>query len=104
MTTWLHRRTSALGRHSCSTTSRHSSDLPSSHRPRRDRIVADTKRPVALYESGFAPRWYVPRADIDESALIAVDQEPFALYKGLCSYYDIGDARQAAGRIVRRTR
>src|SRR5262249_13960333 len=62
----------------------------------RDRIVADTKRPVALYESGFAPRWYVLRADTDESALTAVDQQTFCPYKGLCSYYDIGDARQAA--------
>src|SRR6266403_1916953 len=26
-----------------------------------DRIIADTKRPLVLYESGFAPRWYVPR-------------------------------------------
>jgi hypothetical protein len=29
-----------------------------------------------LYESGFAPRWYVVRADIDESELTAVDLEP----------------------------
>ncbi|MGH3170436.1 MAG: DUF427 domain-containing protein, partial [Trebonia sp.] len=36
-----------------------------------DRVVADTTRPLALYESGFAPRWYVPRADVDESALTA---------------------------------
>src|SRR5258706_3274953 len=35
----------------------------------RDRIITDTTRPPILYESGFAPRWYVPRADIDESAL-----------------------------------
>jgi len=62
----------------------------------RDRIVADTKRPLVLYESGFAPRWYVPRADIDESALTAVDHQTFCPYKGLCSYYNIGDARQAA--------
>jgi len=61
-----------------------------------DRSVADTKRPLALYESGFAPRWYVPRADIDESALTAVDHQTFCPYKGLCSYYNIGDARQAA--------
>jgi uncharacterized protein (DUF427 family) len=62
----------------------------------RDRIVADTRRPVVLYESGFAPRWYVLRADIDESALTPIDQETFCPYKGLCSYYDIGDAHQAA--------
>jgi uncharacterized protein (DUF427 family) len=62
-----------------------------------DRIIADTKRPVVLYESGFAPRWYVTRADIDESALSPVEQhQTFCPYKGLCSYYDIGDARLAA--------
>ena len=61
-----------------------------------DRIVADTKRPLALYESGFAPRWYVPRADIDESGLTAVEHQTFCPYKGLCSYYNIGDAREAA--------
>jgi uncharacterized protein (DUF427 family) len=61
-----------------------------------DRIVADTQRPLVLYESGFAPRWYVARADIDESALTAVDDQTFCPYKGLCSYYNIGDARQAA--------
>ena len=28
-------------------------------------MIADTQHP-ALYESGFAPRWYVSRDDIDE--------------------------------------
>jgi len=62
----------------------------------RDRIIADTKRPVVLYESGFAPRWYVLRADVDESALTPVEHQTFCPYKGLCSYYDIGDARLGA--------
>ena len=62
----------------------------------RDRIIADTKRPLVLYESGFAPRWYVLRADIDESALIPVKNQTFCPYKGLCSYYNIGDASLAA--------
>jgi uncharacterized protein (DUF427 family) len=61
-----------------------------------DRIIADTKRPLVLYESGFAPRWYVPRADIDESKLNPVENQTFCPYKGLCSYYDVGDARRAA--------
>ena len=61
-----------------------------------DRMIADTKRPVVLYESGFAPRWYVARADVDESALIPLEHQTFCPYKGLCSYYDIGDARLAA--------
>jgi uncharacterized protein (DUF427 family) len=37
-------------------TSRH---LIASH---GDRIVADTHARLVLYESGFAPRWYAPRA------------------------------------------
>ncbi|MGA3133119.1 MAG: DUF427 domain-containing protein [Terracidiphilus sp.] len=61
-----------------------------------DRVVADTKRPLVLYESGFAPRWYVPRADIDQAALTFVKHQTFCPYKGICSYYDIGDARLAA--------
>ena len=58
----------------------------------RDRVIADTNRPMVLYESGFAPRWYVPRADVDESALTHVDRQTFCPYKGLCSYFNVGDA------------
>lgn len=60
------------------------------------RIIADTARPLVLYESGFAPRWYVPRADVDEASLTPVKLQTFCPYKGLCSYYSIGDARLAA--------
>ncbi|MGC2403305.1 MAG: DUF427 domain-containing protein, partial [Acidobacteriaceae bacterium] len=59
-------------------------------------VVADTRQPQVLYESGFAPRWYVPRADIDESALVLTERQTFCPYKGLCSYYDIGDAPLSA--------
>jgi uncharacterized protein (DUF427 family) len=61
-----------------------------------DRVVADTRRPLALYESGFAPRWYVPREDVDEGALESVDGQTFCPYKGLASYYDIGNHKRAA--------
>jgi uncharacterized protein (DUF427 family) len=61
-----------------------------------DRVVAETRRPVALYESGFAPRWYVPRDDIDPSALTPVEGQTFCPYKGLASYYDIGQRKRAA--------
>ena len=62
----------------------------------RERLIADTTRPLVLFESGFAPRWYVLRADVDESALTPVKLQTFCPYKGLCSYYTIGDARLAA--------
>lgn len=61
-----------------------------------DRLIADTSRPLVLFESGFAPRWYVPRADVDEPALTVADFQTFCPYKGMCSYYDVGDARRAA--------
>ncbi|AWW36014.1 DUF427 domain-containing protein [Streptomyces cadmiisoli] len=59
-------------------------------------VVARSEHPVVLYESGFAPRWYVPRADIDETVLCPVEGRTFCPYKGLCDYYDIGDAHRAA--------
>ncbi len=62
----------------------------------QDRVIADTKGPIVLYESGFAPRWYVPRVDVDESTLASTEHQTFCPYKGLCSYYDVGDARLAA--------
>jgi uncharacterized protein (DUF427 family) len=61
-----------------------------------DQVIADTTRPLALYESGFAPRWYVPRADVNEPDLTAVEFQTFCPYKGVCSYYDVGDAQRAA--------
>lgn len=61
-----------------------------------EQVIADTKRPLALYESGFAPRWYVSREDIDESALKLAEGQTFCPYKGLASYYDVGSHKRAA--------
>jgi uncharacterized protein (DUF427 family) len=61
-----------------------------------DRIIADTTRPLVLFESGFAPRWYVLREDIDQPALTPVDGQTFCPYKGMASYYDIDRRRKAA--------
>jgi uncharacterized protein (DUF427 family) len=61
-----------------------------------DRLVADTTRPLVLCESGFAPRWYVPRADVVAQALDAVSRQTFCPYKGLCSYYDLAGISRAA--------
>jgi uncharacterized protein (DUF427 family) len=65
-----------------------------------EQVIADTQHPLALYESGFAPRWYVPRADIDESTLKHVEGQTFCPYKGIASYYDIGSHKRAAWSYV----
>ena len=62
----------------------------------QDQVIADTRRPLALYESGFAPRWYVPRDDVDQASLAPAEGQTFCPYKGLASYYDIGGAHRAA--------
>jgi uncharacterized protein (DUF427 family) len=65
-----------------------------------EKVIADTQHPLALYESGFAPRWYVAREDIDGSALKLVDVQTFCPYKGICSYYDIGGRQRAAWSYI----
>ncbi|MGW0087188.1 DUF427 domain-containing protein [Streptomyces sp. NPDC003393] len=59
-------------------------------------VIARSERPLVLFESGFAPRWYVPRADIDEARLRPAEGQTFCPYKGVCDYYDIGEARHSA--------
>jgi uncharacterized protein (DUF427 family) len=61
-----------------------------------ERVIADTHRPVVLYESGFAPRWYVPREDVDEAALTPAEGQTFCPYKGLASYYDVAGVKGGA--------
>jgi uncharacterized protein (DUF427 family) len=61
-----------------------------------DRVVADTRAALVLYESGFAPRWYVPPGDIDMEWLTLVEGMTFCPYKGLASYYDVGDVHRGA--------
>ena len=61
-----------------------------------DREIARSDQPLVLYESGFAPRWYVPRSDVAEAELSPNPRQTFCPYKGLCGYYDIGSSRAAA--------
>ena len=65
-----------------------------------DRVVAETRRPVVLYESGFAPRWYVPRDDIEADALKPAEGQTFCPYKGLADYYGVGEHQRAAWSYV----
>jgi uncharacterized protein (DUF427 family) len=58
-----------------------------------DQVIADTARPVVLFESG--PRWYVPRDDIDENALTPAEEQTFCPCMGLASYYDIASRKKA---------
>jgi uncharacterized protein (DUF427 family) len=59
------------------------------------KVTADTRAPLALYESGFAPRWYVPREDVAAGELTPAKGQTFCPYKGICSYYDLDGSPRA---------
>lgn len=62
-------------------------------------LVADTRTPLAVFETGFAPRWYVPRDDVVPGALEDDPLRALCPYKGIAHYLDIVAAGQrvAAG-------
>lgn len=60
------------------------------------RVVADTVRPLVLYETGFAPRWYVPHGDVDTTELVAAAGETFCPYKGLAEHWKVSGVPDVA--------
>ncbi|MDF2507287.1 MAG: hypothetical protein K0Q52_1146 [Microbacterium sp.] len=52
-----------------------------------DRLLADSHRPVVVYETGLPPRYYVPRADVEWSALREISGWSECPYKGHASEY-----------------
>jgi uncharacterized protein (DUF427 family) len=63
--------------------------------------LGQTERAIVLYESGFAPRWYVPREDIGDDRLTPATRTTFCPYKGICNYYDVAGVPQAAWAYLR---
>src|SRR3981081_1085521 len=53
------------------------------------RVIADTREAVPLLEAAYAPVQYVPRKDVDMSALERTAHATFCPYKGDCAYYSI---------------
>lgn len=51
--------------------------------------VADTTRPVLLFETGQRTRYYVPSIDVDMSALQPTDTSTMCPYKGPARYWSV---------------
>jgi uncharacterized protein (DUF427 family) len=60
------------------------------------RLVAETDRPVKLFETSLPPRWYVPIDDVRADALAAATTTTVCPYKGVASYYDVAGTADAA--------
>jgi len=59
-------------------------------------IVADTRAPLAVFETGFEPRWYLPASDVRAEALREARHRTFCPYKGTARHFDV-----VAGRCSR---
>jgi uncharacterized protein (DUF427 family) len=52
-------------------------------------VVAETRRPWLLFETGLPTRYYLPKADVRMDWLVPSDTETRCPYKGLASYYSV---------------
>jgi uncharacterized protein (DUF427 family) len=52
-------------------------------------LVAETRRPLALFETGLPPRWYIPREDVRTELLEDSDKQTGCAYKGFASYWSV---------------
>jgi uncharacterized protein (DUF427 family) len=61
------------------------------------RVIADTQKALLLREASYPPVHYIPRADVDMSALQRTDRHTYCPYKGDCAYFSVlhGGARSA---------
>ncbi len=53
------------------------------------RTVADTRSALTLREASYSPVEYIPRRDVDMSALVRSDHKSYCPYKGDASYFSI---------------
>jgi uncharacterized protein (DUF427 family) len=58
------------------------------------RTLADTRRPVILYETWLPARYYLPAEDVDLGQLEETDLHTRCPYKGIASYWSVRDAPQ----------
>jgi uncharacterized protein (DUF427 family) len=53
-------------------------------------VVAETNRPVLLYETGLPTRYYIPKLDVRMDLLEATDTVTHCPYKGDATYWSLG--------------
>jgi uncharacterized protein (DUF427 family) len=58
-------------------------------------VLAESRRPTVVFETGLPTRYYLPREDIAMDGLEATDTQTVCAYKGLASYWS-SDGREVA--------
>jgi len=65
-----------------------------------EKVIADTRRALTLFEASYPRVQYVPRADVDMSLLKRTAHATRCPYKGQASYYTIeADGRMAENAV-----
>jgi uncharacterized protein (DUF427 family) len=59
-------------------------------------VIAESQRAKLLFETGLAPRVYVPGADVAAGALSPAAKRTVCPYKGEATYWDVGDVAEGA--------
>jgi uncharacterized protein (DUF427 family) len=52
-------------------------------------VMAESRRPAVLFETGLPTRYYLPKADVRLDLLVPTDTETRCPYKGTASYYSM---------------
>ena len=63
-------------------------------------VVADTRRPVVLFETGLEPRFYLPQADVRMDLLKPRATVSHCPYKGSARYWSVEVAGQVLDDVV----
>lgn len=77
--------------------------LPSSRHVRVEidgTVVADTRRPVLLFETGLPTRYYIPRADVRLHLFVPSDLSTGCPYKGTAEYWSWRGGGDAPANLV----
>jgi uncharacterized protein (DUF427 family) len=57
------------------------------------KVIADTRNALTLREASYPPVQYIPRRDVDMTALTRSEHTTYCPYKGDASYYSISGWR-----------
>src|SRR3954447_762888 len=54
-----------------------------------EQVIAESTRPLALFETGLPTRWYLPEDDVRTELLAPSDTRTGCAYKGFASYWSV---------------
>ncbi|MEU0275224.1 DUF427 domain-containing protein [Streptomyces sp. NPDC006307] len=60
------------------------------------RVIAESRRPLVLRETGCPVRYYLPPADVRMDLLSPSDTHTYCPFKGTASYWSLDGAKDAA--------